>query len=372
MAIKVLHTLDSLNRGGTETLMLDVCRNAKDHGIDLTFVATGGGNLEEEFEESGVDYIRLQRKYPIDPFLVSKLRSIIVENEIKIVHSHQPVEALHLYLATIGLRDVKCVLTHHGGGLIKDKLKNRLAARFTVPRMDANIACGNGLLQWLEEEIGLRTESFVVVQNGVDTKRLASAGSPLRKELGVSNNTKLAGMVANFMSTKTKDQLTVCRALSKVLSAGCDVHFVFVGGIAKGGHDYYERCEEYCRENQISHKVSFVGARKDVPDILHALDLFVFSTLHEGLPISLMEAMLTETAVIASDIEPNLEATRDGEFGLVFKTGDAEDLAVKMTEILNSPQQRANIAKKGGVFAAENFTIGMHLRKLRAVYEGLI
>lgn len=52
--IKALHILDSLNRGGAETMMLDVCRNAKARGLDLTFVATGGGDLENDFRDSGV------------------------------------------------------------------------------------------------------------------------------------------------------------------------------------------------------------------------------------------------------------------------------------------------------------------------------
>ncbi len=75
--MNVLHLLDSLNRGGAETLVLDICRNADSGGLNLTFAASGGGELEAEFENSGVEYFRLQRRLPIDPNLIRQLRKII-------------------------------------------------------------------------------------------------------------------------------------------------------------------------------------------------------------------------------------------------------------------------------------------------------
>src|SRR5438552_3321719 len=100
--MKVLHLLDSLNRGGAEVMELDVCRNARANGLDLTFVATGGGDLESEFASSGAEFIRLKRTLPIDRRLAAQLRAIIRERRINVVHGHQPVDALHLYLATLG------------------------------------------------------------------------------------------------------------------------------------------------------------------------------------------------------------------------------------------------------------------------------
>src|SRR4026207_2378542 len=94
-------------------MMLDVCRNAGAAGLDLTFVATGGGDLEEDFRQSGVEFIRLNRKLPVDLSLASQLRQIIKERAFPVVHSHQPVEALHLYLATRGLQ-TRRALTLHG------------------------------------------------------------------------------------------------------------------------------------------------------------------------------------------------------------------------------------------------------------------
>src|SRR5205085_9947595 len=108
--MKVLHILDSLNRGGAEMLELDLCRNAGANGLELIFVATGGGDLEEDLAASGVAYHRLQRRAPIDRRLIRELRQLVLDSKVDIVHSHQAVEGLHAFFATARLPNVKRVL----------------------------------------------------------------------------------------------------------------------------------------------------------------------------------------------------------------------------------------------------------------------
>jgi len=86
--------LDRLYRGGTEMQALDVCRNAGRNGLDLS-VASGGGALEGEFRDSGVQYHSFRRRAPLDLFLVHRLRQLIKGNHYNIVHTHQAVDALH-------------------------------------------------------------------------------------------------------------------------------------------------------------------------------------------------------------------------------------------------------------------------------------
>jgi hypothetical protein len=62
--IRIMQILDSLNRGGAEMLVLDVCRKGREHGLDITMVATGKGDLEQEFASSGVPFILMKRKSP--------------------------------------------------------------------------------------------------------------------------------------------------------------------------------------------------------------------------------------------------------------------------------------------------------------------
>lgn len=367
--MKVLYSLDSLNRGGAETQALDVIQNSKAFGIDSIVVATGGGGLEDDFRNSSETFIRLQRKYPIDWNIVKTLRNTIKQHNVQIVQGYQPVEGIHLYLATLGL-PVKKVLSFQG--YIADK-KNRLASKFLIPKMDANIVVSKGLKKWLESVDKLNTnKSFNLIYNGADPKRLRPLGNNLKRELGLSEDAKLFGMIGNFYRDPRKDQLTLCKSLPKIFSQIENAHCVFVGRMEDGAEDKLAKCREICRENNILEKVHFLGERGDIPDILASLDVFVFSSLHEGLPLAASEAMLAGVPLVVSNIEPLLEISRNGEFAEVFRIQDCQQLADKVIKLLKNNDFRENLRNRALQFAQNNFSIDAHLNKLTHLYGTLL
>ena len=367
--MKVLYFLDSLNQGGTETLALDVMRNAERCGLDLTVGAAGGGTLEKEFLTAGAKFIRLRRKLPVDLNLVLKLRKIIRERKIRVVHGHQAVDGLHLYLASMNL-PVKRVLSFHG--FIADA-KNRRTLAFLIPRMDVNIAVSRGLQTWLAETDKLDTaRNFRVLYNGVDERRIQPTGKSLRSELNLNNDNLLFGMIGNFYRDPRKDQMTICRALPKVFAEITNAHCIFVGRTETGAEGKFEDCVSFCRAHDIADRVHFLGERTDVPDVLAALDFFVFSSLQEGLPIAAAEAMLTKVPLIVSDIEPFLEASANGEYAEVFPVGNHEVLSEKILEFLKDKNLRADLGNRAFDYARENFSIEAHLRELKKLYHSIL
>ena len=368
--MRVLHFLDSVGRGGAEMQALDVCRNAARYGLDITLVAAGGGALEMDFRDSGVEFIRLERRLPVDLYLVSQLRKIIRERRIEIAHGYQAVDGLHLFIATRGLRNVKKVLSLQG--FIPD-LRNRIASKFLIPRMDANIVVSLGLQKWLAEQDGLDTDlNFNVIYNGADPNRLQPSGKSVRKELGLPGDALLMGMIGNFYRDPRKDQLTVCKALPAVFADFANAHIIFAGRIEAGAEGKFADCLDFCINHGLTERVHFLGARSDVPDILSELDVFVFSTLQEGLPVAVSEAMLADVPMILSDIEPLLEVSQDGEYAEIFPVKDHETLAAKMSELLNDESRRVQLAAKAKKFAAENFSIDSHMRNLTRLYDRLL
>ncbi len=367
--MKVLHILDSLNRGGVEMLTLDVCRSAQQNGLDLTFAATGGGTLETDFSSSGVDFHRFQRKFPIDPLLVGKLRSLIQAKQIDIVHTHQAVAGIHAYLATIGT-GIKNVLTFHG---FYSGLKERTTMNFLIPRVSANISCSSGLLEWLagSEKVDV-TKNFQVIYNGVDTERLKSNGARLRQELGLPPDTLLFGMVAHFYSALRKDQITLCRAFAMVAGELPSSHLILVGGTETGGEDKYEQCVTICREAGLLDRVHFLGRRDDVANVVNSLDIYVFSSLHEGLPIALLEAMLSKKPCLLSDIPPHLEVSDEGKYAEVFETQNAGELAEKLVRLGKDKDFRDDLANRGYEFARNTLTIESHIANLKTLYRSLL
>jgi L-malate glycosyltransferase len=367
--MRVLYFLDSVGRGGAEMQALDVCRNAERFGIDMTFATARGGHLESDFRTSGVDFIRLDRKFPLDLYLISNLRRIIKENKIEIVHGYQAVDGLHLYLASRGLRNVKRVMSFQG--FVPDR-KNRLTLKYLIPRSHANLSVSNSLSEWLAAVDKLNTADFKVLYNGADPNRLAPTGRSIRKELSIPAEHLLLGMVANFYRDPRKDQLTICRALPRVMANIPELQFVFAGGIEPGAEDKMAECLQICIDNGIDDRVHFVGARSDVPDILADLDIFVFSSLHEGLPVAVTEAMLAGVPIIHSDIGPLMEATDHGKLAAVFPVGDHQRLGDLMIELGRDTNRRSELAASAKAHAIENFSIDAHMARLVEIYNEVI
>lgn len=367
--MNVLYFLDTVNRGGAETQAIDVCRNAREYGIEITVVA-GNGDLSDELRETGVDVLPVQRQLPIDLSLVAKLRKEINDRSIQIVHSYQAVEGLHLYLAGRSIRPVRQVMSLQG--FIPD-VKNRMALRFLIPRTDVNLYVSNGLRDWIARVDGLDTNlSAKVLYNGADPSRLQPTGRSVRAELGIKPDSLLFGMVGNFYRDPRKDQMTLARALPSIFAAHPNSACLFVGKTEKGAESKLEECRRICSEAGIEDRVFFLGGRSDVPDILATLDVFVLSSFQEGLPVALTEAMLAGVAAVVSDIPPHLEATDRGRCALLFRTGDHADLAVQLAQLLESRGLRAEFSEKGKAHAQANFSIGAHMKGLQMIYSEVL
>jgi L-malate glycosyltransferase len=346
-------------------LALDVCRNAKANGLDLTFLATGGGDLEDDFRESGADFISLKRKSPIDLRLATQIRQIIRDRKVQIVHSHQPVEALHLYLATRGT-NTKRVMTLHGEN---PGTKNALALRFVLPRTDGCVVIskdmGNTFLN--SHKLG-KNKQVLVITNGVDSKRLTFSGRNLRDELGIPAHSFLLGMVANFSPVARKDQMTVCRALPQVFQSVPQAHFVFVGSRSVAAPQLFDECVEFCKRAGISERVHFLGTRADIADVLRSLDVFVLSSEREGSPIAVIEAMMLGLPIVLSDIEALREVSNDAACARLFRTGDVDDLATKLISLADRSDFRARLGSQAQQWATANFTIENHISNLISFY----
>ncbi len=341
-----MHILDSLNRGGAEMLELDLCRNARANNLDLTFVATGGGDLEGDFRNSGVTFQRLQRRLPVDLRLARRISRIVKEREIDVVHTNQAVEALHAYLATRGSQ-VKRVMTFH---LCTSDGRNKVALNLLAPRMDANVAVSHELLKCLGHEAGFKTsERFHVVHNGVDARRLEPTGANLRAELGLNDGALVLGMIGNFYPDA-----------------------LFIGGSFADAPQPLAECVEICRELGISERVHFLGKRADIPDLLVAMDIYVQSSVNESLGIAVVEAMLSGLPVVVSDIGALLEVTGEGEYAATFRTGDAADLAGQLIKLCRNEDRRRDLGQQGKGWATSHFSIETHIANLIKLYNQVL
>lgn len=367
--MKVLYLLDTTNVGGIEALSLDVCRNAAAAGIEMTFVTSKGGELEEKFRSSGVDFIRLERRMPLDLRLVRELRKLIKTKGINVLHAHQAVDGMHGFIASRGTT-ASVVLSHHG--FIHDA-KNRMAIKFLMPRVARNLFVSEGLRAWYQSAMrlnsGLRS---TVLYNGIDEARLAYSGPSLRDSIGVPDDAFVFGMIANFYVDPRKDQIALVRAFVSFAHSHPLIHLVLIGSIEDGAEQKFAECVRLAKESGLEDRVHFLGRRNDISGILSAMDVFVLSSLHEGMGIAAVEAMLVKKPCIVSDIPPLREVSDDGHAAVIFETGNPKTLADVMRRLAQSESERSLLSERGYRFAHENFSIEAHLKNLSRIYNDVV
>ena len=366
--MRILHTLRKLERGGAETLVLDVCRNARQFGLDVSFATFLGGKMENDFRESGAEYIDLKKLDRADPALLVRLRSLVQRSGFGIVHCHTAVEAVYAYTALIGTGK-KVVLTYHG--MFFEDPNVRRMIKFLMPRISLNVFCSETMRRFYEErypQFGRsRTE---VVYNGIDPKRLSSEKEEFRVSFDIERSSLLIGTVANFR--KPKDPLTVCEALAWVFERHQFACFVFVGGTFGAEDDaLLSTCRRRCRELGIEDRVTFAGALSSAGPVLSEMDVFVMSSLEEGLPLAVIEAMIAGVPVVATDIGAHREISENGEYALLFEPGDREGLAANLDRLLSERSRASQLANEARRHASRHFTIEAHLRSLLTAYESL-
>ncbi len=365
MTPAVLHLLEGLDRGGIETLELDLARTAPSANLDLTFLATRTGTLFPEFAALGPRFLPARRRFPLDPFLVQRLHAWIRERRFEVLHAHQAVTGLHAWCASRGTRAACCLTIH---GFRRSARRDARALSFLLPRMDRRIVVGAGFLERLRQQLpAARGLSFEILQNGVDPARLEVPAHDLRAELGLSPETVLLGMVGNFQPGK--DQATICRALPEVFTQSPAAHFIFIG--APSRPELQAECRRLCAGAGIEARVHFLGARADVPALLPSLDLFVFASLEDSFGLAPIEAMLRGVPCAVSDIPSLREVTGDGAAALLFQAGDAAALASSIRSLIADLPERRRLAETGRAWARERYGIQTHARNLARLYDSL-
>lgn len=366
--MKIAYLLGSLNRGGTETLLLDVFRNAQQYNLDAVGVYRKAGILEQDFIQSGVFMYKLAFQKNVISYLFS-LRKLLSQNKILIVHAQQPIDALYAWLACWGT-GIKIVLTFHGYDF-SGSLFHRMVIRFIIQRTDINIYVSNSQKQYYQTKYDLKSEKQQFVYNGISFDKLDNFKfSSIREELGLSSDTLLLGCVGNFVPGR--DQLTICRFLKKLKEQKVDFHFLFVGKRAETAPHLYDDCVIFCEQYGLSDRVTFWGSRKDVPNILSQLDGFMYASDHDTFGIAVVEAMYSGVPVFLNDWKVLTEITDNGKHAIMYRTKDEDDLLQKFTHFLenrNEYKQKAIMAKE---FVINNYSIQSHIANLKEVYKTVL
>jgi glycosyltransferase involved in cell wall biosynthesis len=209
----------------------------------------------------------------------------------------------------------------------------------------------------------------VVAYNALDFGRFDSADaanrSEMRRELGIPIDAYVAGTVGRLSPQKGLDLLLL--AARTVLAQHPEAYFVLVGS-----GELADSLPEQAQQLGIADRVLFTGARSDVERILPAFDLFVSSSLWEGLPTAILEAMAARVPVVATRVSGTVELVEDGVTGALVPPGDAAALADAILATMRQPDAAQRMATRAAERAQARFDIRAIARQHEALYERLM
>ena len=193
-----------------------------------------------------------------------------------------------------------------------------------------------------------------MLYNGVDVDAFAAAGAAsgsrldARRELGVGPDELVLLQVARL--DYLKDHATAVRTLARVAARAPQARLVLVGdGPERPG------VEAQVRELNLGDKVRFLGLRKDVARLLPGADLFLLTSVSEGIPLTVIEAMAAGLPVVATDVGGMSEVVADGSTGLLAPARDDAALAERILRLAGDPELRRRMGAAGRARAKDRF-----------------
>lgn len=360
--MKIAYLFGSLNRGGTETLMLDVCKYIADNNFDAIGVYRKGGVLEQDFINTDLPFYQIKtEKNPLSYIL--KLRKRLLAEKIDVAHTQQPIDALYAYFACIGT-NIKVVLTLHGFDYSASHRLHKFILRKTV----ANIYVSDFQRKYYTKKYQLEKGKQYVVYNGIDFTKFENINkTDVREEINVNKGTLLLGMVGNF--NEVRDQITICKFIKLLNDKKINFHFLFVGKRIESTPERFDNCVKYCKDNNLTEKVTFLGVRNDVPEILNQLDAFIYATDHDTFGIAVVEAIANGVPVFVNDWEVMKEVTENGKYATLYKSKDEMNLLAKFIVFLQDRESYLQKNSQISRLVKERYSIKTHFNNLITIYR---
>ncbi|WP_310489039.1 glycosyltransferase family 4 protein [Chamaesiphon sp. VAR_69_metabat_338] len=360
---KILYVITKAELGGAQAHVYDLMNSLhRDYEVHLAVGAAGV--LTEKAIDLGIKvHIIDNLKRSINP--TSDLKSIqqciaiIKLIQPDLVHCHSSKAGVVARIAAWRCR-VPVIFTAHGWGfdprspLIQRNIA--LGVEKILAPISTKVICVSESDRQLAIALKVTSpELAVTIHNGIENKPIATA-APERQP------PKLI-MVARFNRAQ-KDQQTLMQAIAKLKEP---VELLLVGT----GPDW-EASKTIAKDLGITDRVSFLGDRLDVPELLANSQIFVLSTHYEGAPISILEAMRCGLPIIATNVNGIPEQVADGETGLLVPHQDVDALTAAIANLIKNPDLRQQMGVAGKHKFAKEFTVEQMAEKTELLYRSCL
>ena len=301
------------------------------------------------------DRIQTYKKYAgLDLFGGYRLKSFIQKNHIQIAHIHDS-HALNLFWASYfwGAR-IPAIYHKHHNHPIKNKKK------YDRDYINKIICVSNYVYETAARSID--KDKLVVIYSGIEKPVAENHTHSLRSEFHFPDDVLLFGTVCAL--EKEKNLFEVVEIADKIRRTNSLIRFLIVGT-----GSYENKIRDRILQRGLENIVMLTGFRNDIANILGEFDVFLFTSLSEGFPLSVLEAMLAKLPIVTRDSGGLKEMITDNETGLIYHTPD--EAVEKILRLTINNDERKKLADAAFVYA-QQFSIDKMIQKTHTLYHQII
>jgi glycosyltransferase EpsD len=302
-----------------------------------------------------------------------ELKTIIQQNEYKIIHSHTPVGGVLARLASRTAREngSKVMYTAHGFHFCKGSPLINWLIYYPIEKWLARFT--DCLITINEEDFNRANQHQFKADRiehihgvGVNTEKFKPAEKEYKKELRIAYGYNVGDFLMFYAAefNKNKNQQLLIRALAQINKEVPKAKLLLAG---EG--PLMQECRNLAKKLGVEDSVHFLGFRKDIEQLLQISDIAVASSFREGLPVNIMEAMSCGLPVLATENRGHRELVSDQQTGWLIHENSPQLFGKKMKLIAKDPGQRALMGSNGRRMIINQFSTNKILKEKSEIYK---
>lgn len=385
--MRILSILLDNHIGGPQIRVLDVAKKLRVSGIDVTLVSPiGSGEFSKRAKDLDFKSFQIVLKVPnrsfisvlesiaIFPISVYKISKIIKNENIDIVH----VNGLLSFQGSVAALITRRKIVWHLIGNLYPRYLVLALMPFVRLLADDMIFVANRLSDFYLNSPYLFTNGHInIVYECVDTEKFNPAAivssdiTKLRREFNLREDEKVVGCIGNVFSVKGYEYFIKSACLIKMKYPL--TKFFIVGDIYfYENNKYLDYLKDLLSKYNLSNSFIFTGKRNDIPKLVALFDVFVMSSLYEGTPLVILEAMAMQKAVVATNVGGIPEQIDDSVTGFLVPPKDANHLAEKIIYLLENPDICKKMGENGRSRVLKYFSLDRCAKEHIKIYAALL
>lgn len=364
----ILHTIDTTGPGGAETVFIDLATRLPQDQYRAVVVIRGKGWVYDELRRRGIEPVLLDCKGSFNISYLKGLCRIIRDEQVDVIQSH--LLGANVYCSIAGMLTGRPVVaTFHGEVDIGDRERFKRLKFGAIARGARHvIAVTDSLRDDIDARTPLSASKIRVIYNGINTQDfMLPAGDSLRRRYDWDKDCLVIGSLGNIRPAKGYDVLL--RAARQIVDNNEQCRFV-IAGEAKKDSALLKELLVLRKQLGLENYVRFLGFTDNAAQFLADIDIFLSSSVSEGLPLSAIQAMVAGAPIVATRCGGYEGLIDDGKTGLLVEVNNPDAIREAVEKLAASPDMRRDMAARAKQYAVARYDNAVMLDSYRRLYDG--